>query len=113
MLGWLALGIYIVGFYVTFRKVVQLVINDVVTSKPGQFDIFLAVLYGMFVSTFWPVVLTGWLLYRLSFPTGLKTANEKLEERERQIEEQRRQIIQMVAEIARLQKLSNSREGTE
>lgn len=105
MTGWIILGVYLLGFFMTWRRTSWYIISDI-TSDPDGSDLAFGACIGAMFNTLWPLIyicaLIGWVyrrqyalhgdaFHRMLMPRSMRKAAE-LKARDERIKQLEREL---------------------
>jgi hypothetical protein len=103
MVGWVCLAVYLIGWFLTGRRLAWVLLDDLGGFSRGE-DYVMSLVFGFMGALFWPVIVPAWLLWRFS-PSTLfgkpksVRREEDLERREQEVRERERRIADLEREV--------------
>lgn len=96
--GWLALGIYAIGYCACFIKAYPILVDDC-HGEPDTEDRALAAAAAAVISLFWPPMIPIYALQRLARKGSVKERQSETDQRERELSAREERIAQLEREL--------------
>lgn len=109
MSGWIILTVAITGFIACYRISYRLIDEHEASDSDDATDRFILVTLAFLISLMWPLVLTGWAVWRVATP---KTARQRRQEVQ-ELENRRKQLERETADMERQLGIRDHQEATD